>query len=188
MILTELWCDKMASKEYPTFQVTGTDWLQKYVDPEDEVIDFGCGLMPITRQLECKKMIGIDGWLPIVEQLRTDLEDMGHIYIWHLDLSGRLMEAANDNSIDVCLAIDLVEHFDKDDALRLIGHMERIARKRVVIFTPDGFMLQEREENSEFQRHRCGFMPYEFEIMGYDILQRIGGNHKAFLAVKEITE
>lgn len=174
----------MENKKHETFEVKGIDWLQKYVDPEDEVIDFGCGLMPITRQLECKKMIGIDGWLPIVEQLRTDLEDMGHIFIWHLDLSGRLLEAANDNSIDVCLAIDLVEHFEKDDAWRLIGHMERIARKRVVIFTPDGFKQQERDDNSEFQKHRCGFIPKEFKNKGYAISMRKG--KPSFLAVKEL--
>ena len=175
----------MVHSKYKGFRSVFTE-IQKHINPEDEVIDFGCGLMPLTRNIECKKMIGIDGWLPIVEQLRTELEDMEHISIWHLDLGGRFLEVANDNSIDVCLAIDLVEHFEKDDALVFIKHMERIARKRVVIFTPDGFMLQEREENAEFQRHWCGFDPSEFEEMGYSVSIRIGGDHKAFLAVREI--
>ena len=175
----------MVYSKYKGFRSVFTE-IQKHINPEDEVIDFGCGLMPLTRNIECKKMIGIDAWYPYIKQLRDELVDQGDIFIWHLDLSGPLLEAANDNSVDVTLAIDFIEHLEKEDALTFIKHMERIARRRVIVYTTHGFILQEREENAEFQRHRCGFDPSEFEEMGYNISIRIGGDHKGFLAIKEL--
>jgi len=173
------------NQPYKSFRHVFTE-IQKHINPEDEVIDFGCGLMPLTRNIECKKMIGIDGWYPYIKQLRNELIEQGHIFIWHLDLSGPLLGAANDNSIDVCLAIDFIEHLEKEDALILIKHMERIARKRVIIYTTHGFISQEREDNAEFQRHRCGFDPSEFEGMGYRTWKRRCGSVPAFLAVREV--
>jgi len=172
-----------------TFVINNINWLQKYIDAEDEVIDFGCGLMPTTRKLQCKKLIGIDAWPPYIEKLRNELIHLEHIYLWHLDLGGTLLSAANSNSTDVSVALDVVEHFEKDAALNLIQEIERIARKRVIILTPNGFLPQEREENSEYQRHRCGFIPAEFEEMGYNVFYRVnltGMALNSFLAVKEL--
>jgi len=175
-------------KEYKTFKTEGIGWLQRYIDPEDEVIDFGCGLMPTTRKLKCKKLIGIDGWLPYIDQLRKELSTLKHVYLWHLDLDGPLLSVARSGSADVSLAIDIVEHFEKDDALSLIQQIERIARKRIIILTPNGFLPQARRENSEYQLHRCGFVPAEFEDLGYEILIRANerGPLRSFLAVKEL--
>jgi len=176
----------MADKVYKTFKAEGIAWLQKYIDPDDEVIDFGCGLMPITKKLKCKKLIAVDGWYPYVDRLRQSLSNEKHIFVWHLDLSGPLLSAARDRSIDVSLALDVVEHFEKEDAIELIKQMERISRKRVVIFTTDGFRPQERDENKKLQRHRCGFRPHEFDDMGYEVIKRIRGHVPSFLAVKEL--
>lgn len=175
-------------KKYNTFKIEGVDWLQRYVDPEDEVIDFGCGLMPTTRKLKCKKLIGIDGWLPYIDQLRKELSSLKHIYLWNMDLDGPLLSVARSDSTDVSLAIDVVEHFKKDDALSLIQQIERLSRKRVVILTPNGFLPQTRRENSEYQLHRCGFVPTELEDLGYEILIRANerGTLRSFLAVKEL--
>ena len=145
--------------------------------------------MPITRKLKCRRLIGIDAWLPNIEKMRKTFRDNppGYEYqLWNFDLNDTFLSAANDDSIDVSLAIDLIEHFEKEDALKLIDHMERMSRKRIIIYTPSGFVWQERVENVEFQRHRCCFEPEEFEAMGYEVFMRIGGNIRSFLAVKEV--
>ncbi len=175
------------TKKYKTFNTGDADWLQKYVVPTDEVIDFGCGLMPTTRKLKCKKLIGIDGWLPYIDQLRKELSGLKHVYLWHLDLDASLLSVARSGSTDVSLVIDVIEHFEKDDALSLIKQIERISRKRVIIFTPDGFQPQEAEGNREYQQRRCGFIPSEFEDIGYEVFKR-SNNHmgESFLAIKSV--
>jgi len=159
--------------------------LQKHIHSEDNVIDFGCGLMPLTRKLKCKKIIGIDIWRPYIEQLANELVDRTEIGLWYANIC-EIIENMHEKSIDISLAIDVVEHFEKEQAVKLIKNMERISKKYVLIFTPVGFRAQEREENSEYQRHRCGFRPSEFKDIGYSIYYRSRGTAKSFLAVKEM--
>lgn len=164
-----------------TFKIEGIDWLQQYVDPEDEVLDLGCGRMQITRELKCKVIFGIDAYKPYIDELK--IEGFSYVYCGRIE---KYLPDFKTKSFDVVMAIDAIEHLIKPAALKAIGQMERVARKRVVIFTTKGFIPQEREENPEFQRHRCGFLPIEFEGLGYEIYHRIGGDAPSFLAVKEI--
>jgi len=164
-----------------TFKIEGIDWLQQYVDLEDEVLDLGCGTMQTTGELKCKVMFGVDAYQPYIDELKAK----GHINVY----CGRIEKYLPDfkkNSFDVVMAIDSIEHLVKPAALKAIGQMERVARKQVIIFTTIGFIKQEREENTEFQRHRCGFLPSELENMGFEIFIREGGDKPSFLAVKEI--
>lgn len=164
-----------------TFKIEGIDWLQQYVDPEDEVLDLGCGTMNITGKLKCKVIFGVDAYQPYIDELKAK----GYTYVY----CGRIEKYLPDfkkNSFDVVLSIDSIEHMVKPAAIKSIGQMERVARKRVVIFTTIGFVKQERDENPEFQKHRCGFLPQEFKDLGYEVFHRIGGDTPSFLAIKEI--
>src|SRR5688572_22584485 len=40
-------------------------------------------------------------------------------------------------SFDCVVALDLIEHLEKADGLRLLEAMERVARKKVIVFTPN---------------------------------------------------
>lgn len=164
-----------------TFRIIGINWLQKYVDPEDEVLDLGCGTMNITGKLKCKVVFGVDAYQPNIDELKGK----GHIYVYCGKIEKYLPDFKK-KSFDVVMSIDSIEHLTKPAALKAIGQMERIARKRVIIFTPIGFIKNDREENTEFQRHRCGFLPSELENMGFEIFIREGGDKPSFLAVKEI--
>jgi hypothetical protein len=65
------------------------------------------------------------------------------------------------------ICLDVIEHFEKTQALELIRELERIARKVVVLFTPYGFMPQEPEAENPFQEHKCGFSNTELRYLGY---------------------
>lgn len=175
------------------FKISGVGWLQKHISPDDEVIDFGCGLMTITRHLRCSKLIGIDAWEPYIERLGNELIDARHIYLCYFELNKKTLSLMDSKSTDICLAIDVVEHFKKPDAVNLILEMERIARKRVIVFTPLGFLPMEDGKNGtwgagnpKYQKHRCGFLPGEFAGEGYETYTRIGGDIPSFLAVKTL--
>jgi len=81
-----------------------------------------------------------------------------------------------DKTFDVVLLIDVIEHLEKDKAVLLLKEAERIARERIIIYTPDGFLEQNEEEGKkrdptfdEKDIHRCGFDRQELENMGYVI-------------------
>lgn len=164
-----------------TFKIDEINWLQRYVEPQDEVLDVGCGTMQITRKLKCKTIFGVDAYKPYIDQLKTD--GFANVFCGRIE---KYLPDFRKKSFDVVLSIDSIEHLAKPAALKAIGQMERIARKRVIIFTTKGYIPQELEENPEFQKHRCGFMPAELTELGYNVYTRIGGDKPSFLAVKEM--
>ena len=82
--------------------------------------------------------------------------------------------AVRDGSFDVVVSLDVVEHFEKPDALRVISEMERVCAGSVVVVTPNGFVPQPGTEDEPWQEHRCGFDVAELEALGYDVAD-LGG-------------
>jgi len=76
-------------------------------------------------------------------------------------------------SVDAAIALDVIEHLERDAALGLIAGLERVARRRVVIFTPNGFVPQPPEPENPHQEHRSGFTADEMRALGY----RVRGIH-----------
>jgi hypothetical protein len=73
-------------------------------------------------------------------------------------------------SYDCVLASDLIEHLTKKEGLRLIKLMEKIAKKKVIIFTPNGFLPQGRLYNNPWQLHKSGWNIKEMRNMGYNVI------------------
>jgi len=79
-----------------------------------------------------------------------------------------------DAAFDAVVALDVIEHFDKPDAYRVLAEMERVAARLVVVMTPSGFHPQPPTETEPWQEHRCGFDPDELEARGYAV-RGVGG-------------
>jgi hypothetical protein len=48
--------------------------------------------------------------------------------------------------------------------------MESIAKKRVLIFTPNGFVAQREYDNNPWQVHKSGWTAEEMKQRGYDVI------------------
>ena len=79
-------------------------------------------------------------------------------------------EYFGEDSFDCVVALDVIEHLEKADGLRLLEQMEIIARKKVIIFTPNGFLEQEPFDGNEWQRHISGWEVDEMREMGFEII------------------
>ena len=73
-------------------------------------------------------------------------------------------------SFDCVVAFELIEHLTKKDGLQLLNMMEKIARKKIIISTPNGFIEQNEYDNNPFQIHRSGWSYYEIKKMGFRII------------------
>ena len=62
-----------------------------------------------------------------------------------------------DNSFDCVLALDVIEHFKKEEGLKILIEMERIAAKKVIIYTPNGFLKQKALDANDGQVHLSGW-------------------------------
>jgi hypothetical protein len=64
----------------------------------------------------------------------------------------------------------LIEHLNKKDGLKLISMMEKIARKKVIIFTPNGFLKQGALYDNPWQVHKSGWTAKEMQKKGYKVI------------------
>jgi len=72
-------------------------------------------------------------------------------------------------SVDAVVALDVIEHLERDRAVDLIGALERVARRRVVIFTPNGYVPQPPTPENPHQEHRSGFGADDMRALGYRV-------------------
>ncbi|MBD3262195.1 MAG: methyltransferase domain-containing protein [Candidatus Altiarchaeales archaeon] len=99
--------------------------LKEIIRHSDSVLDLGCGNKMSYNGLVCRKYVGVDIW----ENARADvMHDLRHIPY-----------PFDNKSFDVVTALDCIEHLEKDEGKRMLEEMERIARRIMVIFTPEEF-------------------------------------------------
>jgi len=70
-------------------------------------------------------------------------------------------------SFDAAICVEVIEHLDKASGIKLIQQMEEIAAKQVIIMTPWGYLPMEKREDNPYLTHHSGWLPREFQEMGY---------------------
>jgi SAM-dependent methyltransferase len=136
------------------------------------LLDVGCGSDSIARYLPKDQVhsVGVD-----ISPSAIEASGQAHIHSEYrvLDVT-RLAEHFEDGSFDCVMALDVIEHLEKRDGLDLLRAMERLARRKVIILTPNGFVPQEAHDGNPFQRHLSGWSPEEMERHGYRIVGMSG--------------
>lgn len=136
----------------------------------ESVLDIGCGASMTMRNLGVPKPVGAEGYGPSVEKARANKT---HDEIVQCDVS-QLSTHFKPSQFDACVALDVIEHLKKPDGLTLMEDMERIAKKRVVFFTPSGFLAQGHTDSDDLQVHLSGWEPAEMEKYGYKVFGLLG--------------
>lgn len=131
------------------------------------VLDVGCGSNSPIR-FNNAYTVGFDASVSAVssarkrkthdELIKSNISDMSRIF--------------KDDSFGAVVALDVIEHLEKSASKRLITQMERIAKKKVIIFTPNGFMPQDGP--SSFDKHRSGWIPVEMRKLGFRVYGMYG--------------
>lgn len=140
--------------------------LRRSILPDcSSVLDVGCGdqgALP-TRVPGIPHLVGIDLIVPEPGSPER-LHDAYH----EADIRsiGELFEPA---SFDCVVGLDVIEHLARDEGLRLLEDMERIARRRVIVFTPNGFLSQRAESDNPHQEHVSGWEVADFESRGFAV-------------------
>lgn len=133
----------------------------------DTVLDLGCGASSPIRFVKAKTF-GIDADDRVIEKAKKK-RTHDNLVVLDVKKIGTTFAA---KSFDAVVALDFIEHLNKKDGYRLTNEMEKIARKKVLIFTPNGFMIQAGP--SEFDRHLSGWTVEEFRNLDYKIYGMYG--------------
>lgn len=170
--------------------------IQKEIMPNDLVLDLGCGIMQATTDvldsgnvsikrkifdmfnykmnhslkgnLKCKMLLGCDIWDKYLQRTSERYPTV--------KLSMNELDKFIDNSYDVVLCLDVLEHLELDLAISTIGQMKRMARKKVIIYTPSEYDdNQEHVSNSwdmgnnQYQTHKSFLNPKLIENLGFKV-------------------
>jgi len=132
----------------------------------ESVLDVGCGSWsPLAK---VKKTFYTEG----LDIHRSSLEKIKRLKIhdkYRLGDVRKITKLYKPKSFDTVIALDLIEHLSKKEGLRLLGDMEKIARKKVILLTPNGFTKQDPLGGNLHQIHHSGWLSADFQKKGYQV-------------------
>lgn len=145
-------------------------FLTDIVKDCEKILDIGCGKNSPIKYLTFLERSGIDAYEKDLQIAKTNRT---HDNFLHANVEN-LMDSLSGNKYDCVIAYDLIEHLSKVDGLNLIKNMEDSAIKKIIIYTPNGFLAQPSLESGDFQMHRSGWGIDEFKNMGFSIYGMLG--------------
>jgi len=124
--------------------------LQQF-DPVETLMDIGCGNNPQKFIEVAKRHYTVD---PAVQ-------DSGINY-FHINGTWKHqgMNILRNNTIHTVVAMDVIEHIEKREAICLLEKTKEYVQQ-IVVSTPLGFMEQEDETN-QWNSHKSGWVPLDF--------------------------
>jgi SAM-dependent methyltransferase len=139
--------------------------IERAVGDAGSLLDVGCGTRSPVRSFSRRpaRLVGVEVHGPTAELARAD-----GLYDEVVTADARALNMLFEpSSFDVILAADVLEHLEHDEGRTLLVAMEHVACKRVVVFTPNGFVPQSEREGNPFQIHRSGWTVGELRRLGY---------------------
>jgi hypothetical protein len=128
------------------------------------VVDLGCGQSSPLPYCAVEYTVGVD----VHRGYFLDETRLARGHSAYVEADVRRV-AFRERSVDAVLALDVVEHLPKEDGWALIHSMERWARRKVILSTPNGFVPQPPDEKNAHQEHLSGWLPEEFTARGYRV-------------------
>ncbi|MAG59712.1 SAM-dependent methyltransferase [Candidatus Woesebacteria bacterium] len=157
---------RLFKKTFPRFVLaTFILEVEKHLEGCKTILDVGCGdNSPIGLFEKKYTTVGIDGHKPAIEHSKK--RKIHNNYT--LGDIRKLDSLVKKKSFDAVMALDVIEHLKKDDGHKLLDNMEKAARKKVILVTPNGFIPQYDKKN-KLQAHLSGWTVEDFTNRGYRV-------------------
>lgn len=140
--------------------------LEKAIGNSQTVLELGCGdNSPLQFFTDKFYSTGVDLFEKSIEISKN--KNIHNDYIKADVLEIEQYVAAN--SYNTVIALDLIEHLEKNEGYKLIQIMKKLAKNKVIIFTPNGFMPQGDLNENPWQVHRSGWETSDFEKEGFKV-------------------
>ncbi|MEK7090981.1 MAG: class I SAM-dependent methyltransferase [Patescibacteria group bacterium] len=140
--------------------------LEKELANSKSVLDVGCGNdSSLGRLAKTFSSEGIDIYPRCIE-----ISKRNHYHdTYKLGDVRKLGKYYKNKSFDTLISIDVIEHLTKQEALKMISQMEKIARKKVILMTPQGYIDQKAYDGNPYQVHHSGWSKKDLQDMGYQV-------------------
>lgn len=137
----------------------------------NSLLDVGCGShSPIRPFSKSFYSVGVDLYEPSIEKSKQDGIHNDYKKIDVLEIGNNFKP----DSFDCVIALDVIEHLTKEEGYKLLDMMEKIARKKVIIYTPNGFIPQGADDGNLWQIHKSGWSTEDMKKRGYKVIGENG--------------
>lgn len=135
------------------------------------VLDVGCGsqspVAALTRRLN-HWLVGLDIFKPAVRRARHNGAYGDAV------LGDASCLPFQDNSFDVAVCTEVLEHLPKRKGIKLLHELERVSRWLIMVSCPIGKWDQRPRDGNPHQRHRYVWSLREMEQLEFDDIKGIG--------------
>lgn len=161
--------------------------------PATSVLDIGCGINP-QPFIEADIHICCEPYDEYMRRLRAEHGDERRFVYLGCDIQ-KAIDIFPERSVDTVVALEVIEHMEKEQAQGCLPHLCGLARSQVLISTPIGFMPQDDVPGQadpwdmgggKWQEHRSGWQPEDFpasegwEVVGCRDFHRKDAHGKRF--------
>jgi SAM-dependent methyltransferase len=179
---SESFVERIFSKlrPYVIFTALNTVWRSMDMDISS-ILDLGCGKgepMDFINRNKRFYTIGVDVFKPYLMACKRRKTHDDYI-LCDVTKSPLLKK-----SVDMVLCTEVLEHLGKEEGNDLLGFMEKVARKQIIITTPVGEYKQSAYDGNPYQIHQWVWGPSDLCLFGYKIkgagVRGVGGENGLF--------
>lgn len=156
-LIKQLYYNRLLSRLFHTLVYC----LKRELKDCQSVLDLGCGSDSPIKYCNIAYSVGVDAFKPYIEESKSKKIHTNYILG---DITKLNFEP---QSFDAVILIDVLEHLEKEKGEQLLEKVERWARKKVILSTPNGFLPQRSIDENPFQAHRSGWIVEEIKKLGY---------------------
>ncbi len=152
---------KLIKKTYRNIFPEVQEYLVRALKDCNSILDIGCGYDSPLKFVTASYKVGVDGFKPYLNESKK--KGIHNKYI----LTDIRILKLEEKSFDAVVAWDIIEHLTKEDGLIMIKKMEKWAKKKVIIYTPNSFLAQKEFHKNPLQVHKSGWNADEFTKLGF---------------------
>lgn len=134
-------------------------YLQRELEGCRTILDLGCGNDSLIERSDEFCSVGVDLSKDCLVEAKRKRSHEEYMLMDVRRLGFR------PKCFDAVIVLDVLEHLEKTDGIHLLDELERIATRKVIVQTPNGFIPQ-MDENP-LQVHRSGWNVDDFRRRGY---------------------
>lgn len=148
-------------------------WLRRDLADCESILELGCGSSsPLLRIGLGQNTDAVDIFQPYIDMHneRHDYNRCSLANILEIDYTALY------GKYDAVVICDVLEHLPKDKVkeIGLFEAIEKVARKRVILFTPNSFVENELVDDDLYQAHVSAWWPEDYRRRGYKVIGSTG--------------
>lgn len=129
------------------------------------MLDIGCGDGGGTQNLSLPKSFEITG----VDIFQPYINIAKKRNLYKRIIKADVRKLSYKKKYDVVLVSHILEHMSKEDGVKLINKLENITKKRLIIISPIGDILQHDTDGNKHQVHVSSWSVEDMEKLGFNV-------------------